>query len=398
MKKIILFLIFLSEISFGQNYDPLIQDLINKVNLDSLVNYVGVLSGEDSVVINDSLTIITHRVSSQGNDLAFEFIKKKMIGFGFDTIEQSYSETGKNLYSIQLGTKYPDEYFILCAHYDAVAQYCADDNASGVAGVLETARIFSKLDFNYSIIYAYWDEEEIGLIGSKYFAEQADSMAMNIRGVLNFEMSGWDSDNDGLIDVHTRPINESVLLANTLYTVDSVYNLPLELVIYNPGTASSDHSSFWYHDYSAIVFSEAYYGGDFNPYYHSSSDRIEHFNLPYFHNIVKLSTGTISTLANEGIITSVKETDDIISYLTINNYPNPFNNSTKIKYNLPYDSNVQINIYNSIGEQIKTILSDFRKAGSYSFDVTLKDRSTGVYFLIVSTDTQYKTHKIILLK
>ena len=225
MKKIILFLIFLGEISFGQNYDPLIQDLINKVNLDSLVNYVGVLSGEDSVVINDSLTIITHRVSSQGNDLAFEFIKKKMIGFGFDTIEQSYSETGKNLYSIQLGTKYPDEYFILCAHYDAVTQYCADDNASGVAGVLETARIFSKLDFNYSIIYAYWDEEEIGLIGSEYFAEQADSMEMNIRGVLNFEMSGWDSDNDGLIDVHTRPINESVLLANTLYTVDSVYNL-----------------------------------------------------------------------------------------------------------------------------------------------------------------------------
>ena len=60
------------------------------------------------------------------------------------------------------------------------------------------------IQFNFSIIYAFWDEEEIGANGSEYFAEQANSAGMNIGGVLNFEMSGWDSNDDGLIDIHTR--------------------------------------------------------------------------------------------------------------------------------------------------------------------------------------------------
>ncbi|MCK7528498.1 MAG: M28 family metallopeptidase [Ignavibacteriales bacterium] len=142
------------------------------------------------------------------------------------------------------GTVYPEEYFIYCAHYDAVTFYCADDNASGVAAVLEAAGILSNYQFEYSIIYALWDEEEVGLVGSDFFAEQADSNDMDIKGVLNFEMSGWDSNSDGLMDIHTRPISNSVLLGNFLFAIDSIYNLPLQPVIYNPVRAS-DHNSFW---------------------------------------------------------------------------------------------------------------------------------------------------------
>jgi len=305
-KFILLSLVFCFSL-FGQNHNPFIEELMNQTNLDSLISYVRILSGEDSVLIGYSTVLITHRSSRFGNDLAAEYIKQKLEDLGLETYDQRYSEEGRNIYSIQPGTVFPQKYFIYCAHYDSKdrfepVKYCADDNASGVAGVLEAARILSKHQFQYSIIYALWDEEEIGLTGSKFFAAQADSNNMDIVSVLNFDMGGWDSDDDGLIDIHTRDIANSLDLAYFLFAIDSLYNLPLNSVIYRPGTWKSDQNSFWRVNYGAILLIEAYWGGDFNPYYHTDKDRIDKFNLPYFHNMSKLGVASIATLALESFV------------------------------------------------------------------------------------------------
>jgi len=57
---------------------------------------------------------------------------------------------------VQEGYLYPEKQFIICAHYDAVDVYCADDNATGVAAVIEAARILSQYNFKYTLIYALW--------------------------------------------------------------------------------------------------------------------------------------------------------------------------------------------------------------------------------------------------
>ncbi len=80
---------------------------------------------------------------------------------------------------------FPDEKYMICAHYDTVADHCADDNASGTAIVMEAARILHNYEFPYTIVYALWDQEEIGLIGSSYYAQQAASNNDQILGVLN---------------------------------------------------------------------------------------------------------------------------------------------------------------------------------------------------------------------
>ncbi len=92
--------------------------------------------------------------------------------------------------------------------------------------------------------------------------------------------------------------------------------MSLNPVIYNPGTWQSDHSSFWNHGYGAILLIEAYYGGDLNPYYHSIDDRIDKFNLPYFHNLSKLSIGTISTLLEATQDTLIASITPNIGYQT----------------------------------------------------------------------------------
>jgi len=280
----------------SMKYDPLIQDIISQTNLDSLITYVRILSGEDSVWVNGSRVRIQHRVSDLGNDLVADFLKQKLETFSLDVYDQIYSSDGRNVYAIQPGYLYPEKQYIICAHYDAVDDYCADDNASGVAAVLETARILSQYDFKYTLIYALWDEEEIGLLGSHYYASRAQDIQSDIRGVINLDMIGWDSDQDRLLDIHSSEIANTNTLANLFIINNFLYDLPLSPVIYNPGTWQSDHSSFWDYGYGAVLVIEAYYGGDLNPYYHSIEDRLDKFDLSYFHNISKLSISVISTL------------------------------------------------------------------------------------------------------
>jgi hypothetical protein len=278
-------------------YDPLINDIISQTNLDTLITYVRILSGEDSVWVNSEKVRIQHRVSGLGNDLAADYLKQKLETFNLKVYDQIYSASGRNIYAIQPGYIYPEKQYIVCAHYDAVDDYCADDNASGVAAVLETARILSGYDFKYTLVYGLWDEEEIGLVGSHYYASQVQSDQLDIQGVLNMDMLGWDGNGDGLFDIHTSDIANSDSLANLLLIINSIYNLQLNPVIYNPGTWQSDHSSFWDYGYGAILLIEAYYGDDLNPYYHSSQDRINRFDLDYFHNLSRLAIGAIITLA-----------------------------------------------------------------------------------------------------
>jgi hypothetical protein len=401
MKTFFRLLIFLTSFSTinSQTHDPIIEELINQTNLDSLVSFVRILSGEDSVMISDTTVLIQHRISNLDNNLAADYIKQKLEGYGLDTFDQVYSTHGRNIYAVQQGILYPDEQYIICAHYDAVADHCADDDASGTAGVLEAARILSNYQLDYTLIYALWDEEEIGLIGSGYYALQAFTNNDDILGVVNFEMSGWDSNDDGLIDIHTRDIANSVALANLVYNIASVYNLDLDPVIYNPGTTASDHSSFWNKGYGAIVFSEAFYGGDSNPYYHTSEDRIDKFNLPYYYEIAKLAVGSISTLVN--VNTPVSVEDEILNIplsFSIQNYPNPFNNSTIIRYELPYDEYITVNVFNTIGEKVAELVNDFQKASYYEIPFNADNLPSGVYIVILNSSITMINSKMILLK
>jgi hypothetical protein len=300
MKKTVCLIILLSCAipAYSQGYDPSVAGWINKVDIDTLTSFVRILSGEDSVEVGGAKVLIKRRVGAPGNDLAADYVKQTLSGYGLAAYDQLYSGTGRNVYAIQIGSLYPEKQFIVCAHYDGVTDYCADDNASGVAAVLEAARILSAETLNYTVIYAVWDEEELGLVGSSQYAAQAALDGDDIRGVLNLDMLSWDSNGDGMCDIHSGSVGSSNTLANLMVSVDSVYALPLAPVIRNPGTGASDHASFWNRGYSAVLLIEAYYGGDFTPYYHSTQDRLDKFNLPYFHDMTKLAVGTLSTLAS----------------------------------------------------------------------------------------------------
>ena len=139
------------------------------------------------------------------NDDAADYIKQKFERLDNVTVtDQAFNTNGRNIIATQVGKTNPNDIYLICAHYDSVTDYCADDNASGTAAVLEIARILSKQCLDNTIVYALWDEEEIGLNGSRYYAIEAVNNGDNILGVLNIDMMGYDGDGDDDFDIDVR--------------------------------------------------------------------------------------------------------------------------------------------------------------------------------------------------
>ena len=68
--------------------------------------------------------------------------------------------------------------------------------------LLKLQELFTQYNSKYTIIYALWDEEEQGLIGSAYYAQQAALAGDSIMGVINMDMIAYDSDHDNVGEIH----------------------------------------------------------------------------------------------------------------------------------------------------------------------------------------------------
>jgi outer membrane protein assembly factor BamB len=79
-------------------------------------------------------------------------------------------------------------------------------------------------------------------------------------------------------------------------------------------------------------------------------------------------------------VTSVEKDDaEVLSYILEQNFPNPFNPSTTIKYSFPKSGEVAIDVYDALGRKVKTLVEGFKQSGSYEITFNAKDLSSGVY-------------------
>ncbi|RPI74326.1 MAG: M20/M25/M40 family metallo-hydrolase, partial [Ignavibacteriales bacterium] len=277
---------------------PLVQQIVNSTNQDSLVFFVSELSGDVQTIVNGSLvTILSRHKLQPGNSVAQDYIQQKLNYYGLSTSIHSFSTSGKNVIGSQTGTEFPNQKFIICAHYDDMPSGTiapgADDNASGTAAVLEAARILSQYSFPYTIIYALWDEEEQGLVGSDYYATQAASAGDSILGVVNLDMVAWDSNNDGICNIHTDNVGITKEIYQKMVDINSQYGINLNIVEVFPAQPYSDHESFLSNGFAAVLLIED--DNDFHQYYHTVNDKVMYFNQPYYLKNTKLAIATIAT-------------------------------------------------------------------------------------------------------
>jgi hypothetical protein len=289
----------------------IIAGIIKEANADSILCHVRVISGEVGSTSDGQKDTIYNRDNraSNGHVLALNYITKKLLGYGLSVQLQNFLNADRdslntNILAYQIGSKFPERKYIICAHYDAFYKWntntnhypAADDNASGVAAVMEAARIISRHKSDYTILYAIWDLEElsnVGETGSLLFARLAFEGKDTILGVINMDMIGWDANNDYAVDIHSSDTANSIQLANAMVAVNQSYSVGLNPVIHD-FTQASDHRSFWYYGYGAISLSEAYLEGDMNPHYDEASDSMKYFNNDYYLKCSRLSIATLA--------------------------------------------------------------------------------------------------------
>ena len=99
-----------------------------------------------------------------------------------------------------------------------------------------------------------------------------------------------------------------------------------------------------------------------------------------------------------GII--LEQNDEILmnGFTLSQNYPNPFNPMTKIKYSIPQSSNVLIKVFGFLGNEIKTLVDEYKNAGVYEVDFNANNLSSGIYFYRMVSGRYSETNKMILLK
>ena len=229
--------------------------------------------------------------------------------------------TAYNVIGTLAGTDPEAGYYIVCAHYDATGTRStggwdwqndpapgADDNASGVALVIESAKLLAGQRFPWSILFVAWSGEELGLWGSQAYATLAAEREDPILGVLNFDMIGFN-DLQQRLELITNP--GSRWLADQMASVAERYDIGLSIDLLEDGGARlSDHAPFWARGYDAILGIENYLPTDSTTYgvregryrinsqYHSVVDLPDSLNWELIRRTTQLA---VATLAEYGL-------------------------------------------------------------------------------------------------
>jgi Zn-dependent M28 family amino/carboxypeptidase len=214
------------------------------------------------------------------------------------------------------GQTKPDDVILIGAHYDTVAvSPGADDNASGIAALLSLAKQFEREKFAKTVRFVAFAQEELGLLGSRAYAERSKQLNENIVAMLSLEMLGYYTDRPGS-QAYPVPVGNLYpdrgnflafisnlksrdLLRSTLQSFRKSATLPSEglaLPELIKDIGRSDHGSFWKAGYPAILVTDT---ANFrNPHYHQPSDRIDTLDFDRLTRAVDGIATIIEDLAN----------------------------------------------------------------------------------------------------
>jgi len=305
-RKILLFALICSLFSYTAiqaqvAFSPLVEEIMNGSTQETILELEEPITGNVPAIIDgEEYTIETRNAFQEGNAMAAQWIFERFEEYGYEPWYHEYDNNGTNVLAQKTGTMYPDQQYIICAHYDDMPSGPtapgADDNASGTVAVLEAARLLAEHDTKYTVIFALWDEEEYGLIGSDYYAEEASSNGDDIKGVLNFDMIAWETQGDYNVSISTNTLSSG--LTSDFVDILEVYT-PEVTPNYISSTAS-DHASFWDEGYPAILVIEDM--SDFNDYYHTVDDDLDILNMDYFEMLTRAAIAGISTFAMDYIV------------------------------------------------------------------------------------------------
>ena len=237
-------------------------------------------------------------------DKAADYIMYELFAAGLRPVRQSYDDdTYHNVIAEISGSKNPEEIIIVGAHYDTVwLSPGANDNASGVAAMLEISRNLAGLNPERTIRFVAFTNEEQPFAGSEemgsmIYARHMREQGENIIGMYSLEMLGYYSDDPGSQSyppplswfypdwanfiAFVSNIQSGRFLWQSLKAFRHHSDFPVQGLIMPeklvPDIRRSDHASFWDNDYPAVMVTDT---AEFrNIHYHTVGDTIRTLNM-----------------------------------------------------------------------------------------------------------------------
>jgi Tol biopolymer transport system component len=237
-------------------------------------------------------------ISRPGNKLAAAYLYEAYKSFGYSPEYQAFERSNAfggqtaNVVATLKGTVNPELIYVVSSHYDSVAVGPgADDDSSGTAALLETARIMATRPQPATIVFASFTGEEAGLLGSREFVRRAVAANWSVVGALNNDMVGWANDHrmDATIRFSNAGIRDVQHAASTLFT---------NLITYDALYYKSTDAVAYFDAYGDIVGGIGSYPVLSSPHYHQSHDVLENMNHQQIAEVAKTTVATIMLLAS----------------------------------------------------------------------------------------------------
>ncbi|MGJ8663539.1 MAG: M28 family metallopeptidase, partial [Marinicella sp.] len=290
---------FQIQIEADDLYVSNLQEIIDSVSEERLIADIQAIEG------------IRHYQSfPAGLTTARDHIKTQMTEHNLPFVEQVFNHLGSegvNIIATLEAENTTQEVYIIDGHYDSVSRTPgADDNASGTAGMLEAMRVLSQFNSKKNIKFIAFDKEELGLVGSRYYANNITT-GEQIKGLINFEMIGYTCREqpecvnfpNADTSIYNIKSNFANTLSDTFLQIGATHVPGLKITpVTDDGDSNfrrSDHAPFWDLGVDALFLTD---GANFRtPHYHQVSDRLITLDTEFMTQVVKTAVGTLAILA-----------------------------------------------------------------------------------------------------
>ena len=254
-------------------------------------------------------TLAGEREGERDRNFARDYISKELQISGFSPQLQPF-DRGINVFAERKGTDSNSGAILVAAHYDTVPNSPgADDNATGVAVVLEVARLLGSRATSRTLQVAFFDREEIGLLGSLAFTG-SPARLKNLQGAIVLDMVGYACHTPGcqrypegltaqpfleaagvtspdkgefiaVVGDAEHPLLLGAFAESRTTNLPAVVALPVPLKgVLTPDVLRSDHAPFWYKGIGAVLVTDT--ANLRSPHYHQSTDTLATIDRPFF--------------------------------------------------------------------------------------------------------------------
>ncbi|MCQ2280242.1 MAG: M20/M25/M40 family metallo-hydrolase [Bacteroidales bacterium] len=406
MKKITFLLaIILSSICFSNAQSTVnLEDMLAEINTDSLRETVLDLQNFGS----------RFALREGGNLEVAEYIAQRLNNYGVAAAVDSFYQTGNHwlgghfeqyFYNVKgiLEAPHPvdDSIVIIGGHLDAISYNVAyqllnyapgaDDNASGVAVMIEIARIFHLRNFvpNRSIHFMGYDGEELGLFGGYADALKRNEANEKVAVMLNNDMVSFQPDDDWKLTLHWY--DNAIDLVQRAAEICSQYTdiepfIPTEEE--NSSARSSDSYAYYQYGFRPVFAIEH----TFSTSYHTDHDVVDSNNYLYHAHVTRYN---LAMLYHFAFCSSGSSISEINASVAARFFPNPLREKAILQFSLNESAPVTLTFNNKNKKIVKTLSLGTFSAGSNILEISLENLAPGLYIGRLSTANECATIKVM---